>query len=116
MRTAYQGSSNSILKPGFSFYEPLKEPSDETMRDVFDRMVALLRLVTRRHVGQSVALVSHADPIAITRVGLEGKPLTAANLHSTVYPERSSITQIVLAPAGAPRLAYFDLSQQSRSA
>ncbi len=109
VRTSYQGSPNSILKPGFSFYEPLKDPSDETMRQVFDRMLRFFSLLVRRHAGESVVAISHADPIAILRVGLEGLALTAANLHSTVYPDRGSITQITAGPGQELRLAYFDL-------
>jgi len=96
VRTSYQGSPNSILKPGFSFYEPLKVPSDESMQQVFDRMLRFVRLLVRRHTGGSVVMVSHADPIAILLVGLEGLALTAANLHSTVYPDRGSVTQILI--------------------
>ena len=110
VKTSYQGSPNSILKPGFSFYEPLKDPSDETTQQVFDRMLRFLRLLARRHAGGSAVIVSHADPIAILRVGLEGQALTAANLHSTVYPERGSVTQITTGPGHALRLSYFEIA------
>ncbi|HEX8918652.1 MAG TPA: histidine phosphatase family protein [Chloroflexota bacterium] len=106
--TSFQGSPNSILKPGFSFYEPPRDPADESMQQVFDRMFAFLRLVTRRHQGGQVALISHADPITITRVGLQGLDLTAASLHSVVYAERSSVTQIRFLPDAMPQLSYFD--------
>src|SRR5947209_13079623 len=36
--TGYQGSPNSILVSGFSFYTPLKREGDETMSDVLTRM------------------------------------------------------------------------------
>lgn len=111
VRTGYQGSPNTILKPGFSFYDPLKEPGDETMTDVFARMLQLLRRLVRQHVGQTVVTVSHGDPIAILRVGLEGRALTPQALHSTVYPARSSVNQIVLQPGAPPALAYFNVAE-----
>jgi probable phosphoglycerate mutase len=113
VRTAYQGSPNTILKPGFSFYEPLKDPGDETMQDVFNRMMRFLQRVVRRHAGETVVAVSHADPIAIMRVGLEGHRLTAANMHATVYPARASVTQITLVPGCPLTLTYFNVAEVS---
>jgi broad specificity phosphatase PhoE len=111
VKTGYQGSPNSILIKGFSFYEPLKRPEDETMPMVLDRMAGFLRMAARRHLGGSVAAVSHADPIAILRLGLEGKELTAPELHRVVYPERVSVNQIVLGPDHPPQLTYFDVAR-----
>lgn len=106
--TGYQGEPNSILKPSFSFYDPLKSPEDETLDQVFDRMVRFLRVVLRRHAGQTAVAVTHADPIAILRVGLEAPELSVEHLHSTVYPDRGSITQINVAPGQELRLSYFN--------
>lgn len=107
VRTAYQGSPNTILKPGFSFYEPKKDPGDESMADVFDRLLRFLQGMVRRHPGETVVAVSHADPIAIMRVGLDRLALTSQSLHATVYPARASVTQVTVAPDGH-RLAYFN--------
>lgn len=109
VRTSYQGSPNAIIKPGFSFYEPLKDPGDESMEAVFTRLARFLQRVVRRHAGQTVVAVTHADPIAILRVGLAGLPLTASNLHHTVYPARASVTYVRLLPGEPPRLSYFDI-------
>lgn len=114
-RTAFQGSPNSILKPGFSFYEPLHDPSDETMADIFGRMLRFLRRTARRHAGETVVAVSHADPITIMRVGLRGLPLTAQNLHREVYPDRASVTQVTLEPGALPHLTYFNPAEITRS-
>jgi broad specificity phosphatase PhoE len=113
VKTGYQGSPNSILVSGFSFYEPLSHPGDEGMSAVLARMAAFLRLAVRRHSGGTVIGVSHADPIAILRLGLEGRELTAQNLHRVVYPERVSVNQIVLGPDHPPQLTYFDVARQA---
>jgi len=110
VKTAYQGSPNAIITRGFSFYEPRKDPGDESMAEVFDRLLRFLRQAVRRHAGGTVVAVTHADPIAIMRVGLEGLPLTAASLHATVYPNRASVNQITLEPDGRPGLSYFDVA------
>jgi broad specificity phosphatase PhoE len=114
--TGYQGSPNSILVSGFSFYTPVKREGDETMEDVLNRMTKFLDEVVRRHAGKEVVAVSHADPIAILRLGLEGKDLNDKNLHSVVYPERVSINQIVLGPDHPPQLTYFDVARSAKPA
>lgn len=116
VRTAYQGHPNSILKPGFSFYEPLLDPGDERMEDIWRRMLSFLRMAARRHRGESVIAVSHADPITVMRVGLEGRAMTAKDLHSVVYPARSSVTQIVLQPSRPFTLSYFNPADVSEVA
>jgi broad specificity phosphatase PhoE len=109
VRTSYQGEPNSILKPGFSFYEPRRADEDETMDDVWARMNRFLCRVARRHPGGAVAAVSHADPITILRVGLLGLPMTAAALHRVVYADRASVTEIVLTPRAEPTMTYFNV-------
>jgi len=111
VRTCYQGSPNSILLPGFSFFEPLKEPRDETIQDIFDRFHRFLRSMVRRHPGETVVAISHGDPITIMRIGLEGKPLTARSMHSAVYAARASVTQVEIRPEEPVWLSYFNVAQ-----
>jgi broad specificity phosphatase PhoE len=98
------------VKPGFSYYEPRAAEGDETMEDVFGRFRRFLRIVTRRHTGRAVVAVSHADPIAIMRLGLMGQEFSAANLHSTVFPARASINLVTLLPDLDPAITYFNVS------
>jgi broad specificity phosphatase PhoE len=108
--TGYQGEPNSVLKPGFSFYEPRVREMDETMAGVYDRVSRFLRAVARRHAGKSIVAVSHGDPIAIMRLGLLQQPFTPASLHSTVYPARASINLVTLTPDHHPVLTYFNVA------
>ncbi len=110
--TAHQGSPNSIMTPGFSFYEPPGSETDESMQAVYARFARFLRAVARRHAGRAVVAISHADPIAIMRLGLTGKPFTVANLHSTVYPARASVNLVTLTPDTEPVLTYFNVSNE----
>ncbi|GAC1444731.1 MAG: histidine phosphatase family protein [Chloroflexota bacterium] len=110
VRTGFQGQPNSILKPGFSFYEPKVAPGDESMSDVLKRMLTVCRTVVRSYPGGRVIMVSHGDPITILRLGLEGRSLTVENLHSTVYAMRASVMQVLVGPNHQCRLGYFDVA------
>lgn len=107
--SGYEGRPNSIYRQkDFSFYEPLAQEGDETLAMVCERMLGFLQLIARRHAGETVVTVSHADPITIMRMGLLKVPLTVRNLHSAVYPARSSVTTVLL-NGDQPELAYFDV-------
>jgi probable phosphoglycerate mutase len=110
--TSYEGSPNSIMKPGFSFYDPLKGESDESMAAVYARISRFLRGAVRRHAGRAIVAVTHADPIAIMRLGLLGKAFTVSDLHSTVYPARASINLVTLTPDADPVLTYFNVASE----
>jgi broad specificity phosphatase PhoE len=110
VRTGYQGQPNSIMGPGFSFYEPLVGDSDESMEAVYARVSRFLRRAARLHAGGTIVAVTHADPIAIMRLGLLRRPFTVENLHSTVYPARASINLVTFTPDNDPVLTYFNVS------
>ncbi len=110
VRTGYEGKPNSIMKPGFSFYEPMVAESDESMEVVYERLSRFLQRLVVRHAGQSVVVVTHADPIAIMRLGLLHLPLTVSSLHATVYPARATINLVTLTPDRKPVITYFNVS------
>ncbi|MGH2448801.1 MAG: histidine phosphatase family protein [Chloroflexota bacterium] len=109
-RTSYQGEPNSVLKKGFSFYEPRHAEDDESMQDIFDRISRFLRIAARRHAGETIVAVSHADPITVMRVGLEGRSMTSHDLHAVLYPARASVTQLVLFPDQPFTMSYFNVA------
>jgi hypothetical protein len=55
--------------------------------------------------------ISHADPIAILRLGLEGKDLTSAVMHASLYPARASVSQVTLTPGEPLALTYFNVAE-----
>ncbi len=114
VKTSYEGHPNSILKKGFSFYEPKRDPGDESMEDVWGRLELFLQLVLKRHPGETIGFVSHGDPIAILRLGLLSEALTVNNLHNTAYPQRASVNQVVLNPSEAPQITYFNVAGSSQ--
>jgi probable phosphoglycerate mutase len=94
----WQGRATADLDAiGFNFYAHARE-TDETIPAVFARVARLVRLLVRRHPGEHVACVSHADPIAIARAGFEGLPLVVASIRNQPeYPAKGSITRLTFA-------------------
>ncbi|HEY8477328.1 MAG TPA: histidine phosphatase family protein [Chloroflexota bacterium] len=116
VKTAWQGTPNDGLGPGFSFYDPLKAPDDESPSDVADRMERFVRLLLRRHPGETVVCVSHGDPIKALRQRLEGRPVTVQSLREP-DPAKGSITRFVFdSPSGPPRITYVDPSAEPAAA
>ena len=110
IRTHWQGEPFTIVD-ALNPYEPLRDASDETMADVFGRMSAALRQAAARHAGGTIVCVSHADPIAILRIGVLGLDLNLENLRSPGYPTKGSITRFDFAPGEfAPRVSFVDIN------
>jgi len=92
--TGYEGQSNSILGGKFNFYDQPARSSDESIAMIWRRMAAFVDSIVRRHHGQTVAAISHADPIMILRAGVLGRPLMIESLQGQYYPLKGSITAL----------------------
>ena len=90
--TSWAGTPNKEVPKGTSFYVDRRHESDETVEDVLGRMQRLLRLLVRRHQGQIVACVSHADPIANIALWAGGHEVTAKLLQQPLAPARGAVT------------------------
>jgi len=113
VHTSWQGESNAVVREikGFSYYDPLKGDSDETIADVFARMNRALRLVLRRHPGATVVCISHGDPIKILRVGYSGKALTADHVRAPDPGQASVVTFDFWHPDALPVISAVDLGR-----
>jgi probable phosphoglycerate mutase len=112
VRTSVQGLSFAVIGSYVNIYEPPKDPADETIAQVFGRMNRLLRRVARRHPGETVVCVSHADPIMFLRAGNQGLELRLSNMRGPDYPEKGSITRFEFVPGEpAPRISYVDVGR-----
>jgi probable phosphoglycerate mutase len=116
VRTSWQGELNKIQEEirGFSYYDPLKHPDDETIMDVFSRMDRALRLVVGRHGGETVACVSHGDPIKILRIGYSGMELTAQRVRMPDPGQASMLTFDFWHEEALPVISPIDLGQMER--
>jgi broad specificity phosphatase PhoE len=98
---------SEIAKLRDSAYDPEVLGSDgETIQDLCDRLVRFLHTLAGRHGGQTVAAVSHADPIAALRAHLLGKELTQANLRQQAPPP-AGVFRIDLHRDGSTELVSF---------
>jgi probable phosphoglycerate mutase len=76
VRTSWQGEPATALESiNWDFYTNPRDPADESLRDIHDRMLRWLGRVLRRHAGGEVVGVSHGDPILILVGTLSGLPL-----------------------------------------
>lgn len=110
--TSYQGTRWSDLAPDANLYEPLKDPGDESMQDIAERMERLIRRLVQRRHGETVACVSHADPIMIARVHLLGLEVNLENIRQPDYPERASVSRLVFHEDGSVHAAYESPAQE----
>ncbi len=116
VRTSWQGELNKIQEKikGFSYYDPLKSPDDETIRDVFDRMNRALHNAVQRYPGQTTVCVSHGDPIKILRIGYAGMDLTPNRVRAPDPGQASLVTFNFWHPDVLPVITAVDLAQLER--
>ncbi len=100
--SSWQGRPFRDFPPAFSTYENRREPGDETMEQIRDRMLGFVRRTGRNHPGGTIVAVSHGDPITILRIALLGRPLTYAALRGSDYAALGSITRVVVGSDGHP--------------
>jgi len=79
-------------------------PGGESMREVQDRMVAQLDAIREAHPGQTVAVVSHADPIKMAAAYYAGLPL---DLFQRLSISPASVTAFAFTRFG-PRLVCLN--------
>ncbi len=100
VRTGYQGVPLAEVGD-FNFYEPMYHPDDETLEQINERLLKFLKQILNRHKGESIALVSHGDPVVITHAYYTEMPLRLASLRNpNFYPERASVTRYDFPPEG----------------
>jgi broad specificity phosphatase PhoE len=56
-------------------------PGDETIEALGGRVLRVARLLARAHPGETMALVSHADPLNAAWILLDGRPQNERELH-----------------------------------
>ena len=56
-------------------------PGDESIEVLGERVLRVARLLARRHPGEAMAIVSHADPLNAAWILLEGRPQNEREMH-----------------------------------
>ena len=56
-------------------------PGDESIEAMADRVLRVVRRLARDHPGQTMAVVSHADPLNAAWIVLDGRPYNEREMH-----------------------------------
>lgn len=56
-------------------------PGDESIAAMAERVLGVVRRLTGEHPGETMALVSHADPLVATWIILDGRPQNEREMH-----------------------------------
>lgn len=56
-------------------------PGDETVEAMGGRVLGVVRRLAREHSGETIALVSHADPLNAAWILLDGRPQNEREMH-----------------------------------
>jgi broad specificity phosphatase PhoE len=56
-------------------------PGDESIEVMGDRILRVARLLARQHPGETMAIVSHADPLIAAWILLDGRPQNEREMH-----------------------------------
>ena len=95
VRTAWQGEPLASLEQiDWDFYTNPRDPGDESLRAIHDRMQRWLQRVLRRHAGSEVLGVSHGDPILILVGTLRGLQLDPRHIFPRPYIEPGVLYRI----------------------
>ncbi len=118
VRTGWQGTTNEeMARRQFNFYDPLHSPGDESLDDLLVRLLRWISAMLVRYPGQTVAGVSHGDPVMVGRLLFSATPLTLAALRDrNRYPPKGSITRLVFSGQGDPRRLPVTVSETDPSA
>jgi broad specificity phosphatase PhoE len=88
VRTAWEGEPMAALERiDWDFYSNPRDPEDESLRAIHDRVLRWLDRVLRRHAGGEVLGVSHGDPILILVGTLSGLALDPRTIFPRPYIE-----------------------------
>ncbi len=118
VRTGWQGTANEeMARRRFNFYDPLHSPGDESLADLSDRLLRWISAMLERYPGQTVAGVSHGDPVMVARLLFTESPLTLTALRDKArYPPKGSITRLVFSGRGDPQQLPVTVSDSDPSA
>lgn len=103
VRTSYEGEPMSSLPPPYNYYDPPRDPADESLARIFARVDGFVRRLVRLHPGETVVCVSHGDPIRVLDVSYRGLPLTLESMRGPRYPGLASVLRVRFRSPEDPR-------------
>jgi broad specificity phosphatase PhoE len=100
VRTSWQGRPHADLEPiRFDFYANPLADEDELLEQIWERISRFVRIVRRRHAGETIVGVSHGDLATLTRAGFLRMPIEIDSMRlPNVYPGHGSLTRLTFGP------------------
>jgi broad specificity phosphatase PhoE len=101
VRTAWQGEPlEDLEKIDWDFYTHPRQPGDDSLQAIHDRMQRWLQRMLKRHPGQEVVGVSHGDPILILVGALTGLALDPRHIFPKPYIDTGVLYRMDFAADG----------------
>jgi broad specificity phosphatase PhoE len=102
VRTGWEGEPLASLEAiDWDFYTHPRDPADESLATIHQRMQHWLQQVLQRHAGSEVLGVSHGDPILILVGMLSGLPLDSRRIFPRPYIEPGVLYRMDFDASGA---------------
>jgi broad specificity phosphatase PhoE len=102
IRSSWQGVPLAQLdQVNWDLYSTPREPTDESLTVIRDRMCRWLGRALRRHAGHEVVGVSHGDPILVLVAQLSGRLMEVASIRQGGYPPTGSVYRLEFGLADA---------------
>lgn len=85
-----------IEKDDWNAYQPkYLDRGGESLETIWSRMQAFFTQKVREHAGETIAVVSHGDPIMISASQHAGKPLVVDSIRGSAYVETAKGFEII---------------------
>lgn len=96
--TSFQGISHALATTmRFDwFFSPKRKITDETMEQIRDRMDKFIHDIHKKHPGETIAVLSHGDPLMILKAYLEKRPLTLDAVREGHYLAHGEVLHVTI--------------------
>ncbi|EPX60363.1 putative broad specificity phosphatase [Cystobacter fuscus DSM 2262] len=110
VRTSWMGVPDHELPLFVNLYEPPRDPGDETIAQLAERVSQTLLRIARKHPGQVVCCVSHGDPISSACSLFRGLAPELVSIRGQYSAQQCSVTRLTFTPPSEqPVLEYRDV-------
>ncbi|ATB35881.1 hypothetical protein CYFUS_001295 [Cystobacter fuscus] len=110
VRTRWMGAPVDEVPIFGNLYEPPRDPGDETIAQLAERVSQTLLRIARKHPGQVVCCVSHGDAISSANSLFRGLPPELVSIRGDYSAQQCSVTRLTFTPSSElPVLEYRDV-------
>jgi len=108
--TARGLSLAQLTEERWNFYKPkYTKLGGEKLSDIWKRMQTAIHDIVKRHKGQEVVVVSHGDPLMISMIKHQGRPLRIAEIRDVEYVQTAGGFRLVFEEFRATEVSKLDI-------